>query len=173
MKYALVGAIVTAAVSTVGDYLWANVIPHRVVTYWFAHAIVLFTTIGACLGLPSRKPALGAAGCVTIGCSATLGYWILQPVFGYAGALFVLFCGMWLAIGALTGRVLERRDSTRTVIIRSALAAIGSGAGFYAISGIWLPFNPKGWDYARHFLSWIVAYLPAFAALLSTKPARD
>jgi hypothetical protein len=30
MAAALVGALVTAAVSTLGDYLWANVIPHRV-----------------------------------------------------------------------------------------------------------------------------------------------
>jgi hypothetical protein len=27
---------------------------------WFAHAIVLFLTIGACLGLPSRRPLAGA-----------------------------------------------------------------------------------------------------------------
>ena len=169
MKYAVAGAVVTAAVSTIGDYLWANVIPHRVVVYWFAHAIVLFATIGACLGLPSRKPIVGAAACIVIGCSATLSYWFLQPLLGYAGAMFFLFCGMWLAIGVLTGRILERRDSMQTVVIRSTIAALGSGVGFYAISGIWMPFDPHGWDYLRHFLSWIVAYLPAFAALLGTK----
>lgn len=43
---------------------------------------------------------------------------------------------------------------------------IGSGLGFYLISGIWRPFDPEGWDYAVHFLSWTLAYLPGFVALL-------
>jgi hypothetical protein len=51
------------------------------------------------------------------------------------------------------------------------LAAIGSGLGFYAISGIWMPFNPHGWDYARHFIYWTIAYLPGFAALLTRSRA--
>jgi hypothetical protein len=32
-----------------------------------------------------------------------------------------------------------------------------------------MPFNPHGWDYARHFIYWTIAYLPAFAALLVRK----
>jgi hypothetical protein len=78
----------------------------------------------------------------------------------------VLFVALWIALGILTGRVLQRRDSMRTVLVRSALAAAGSGLGFYAISGIWFPFNPQGWDYAIHFLYWTIAYFPGFAALL-------
>jgi hypothetical protein len=55
------------------------------------------------------------------------------------------------------------------VLVRSALAAAGAGLAFYAISGIWMPFNPHGWDYARHYVCWTLAYLPAFAALLSKR----
>ena len=165
MKYALAGALVTAAVSTAGDYLWANVLPHGRPAYWFAHAIVLFSTVGACLGWPSRKPLTGAIGAALIGCVATLGFYLLQPLMGYS-AMFVLFVALWIALGVMTGRVLQRNDSITAVLARSALAAAGSGLGFYAISGIWFPFNPHGWDYARHVVSWTVAYLPAFAALL-------
>jgi hypothetical protein len=32
-----------------------------------------------------------------------------------------------------------------------------------------MPFDPRGWDYARHFVYWTVAYLPGFAALLSVR----
>jgi len=32
-----------------------------------------------------------------------------------------------------------------------------------------MPFDPHGWDYLRHLLSWFVAYFPAFAALLYRK----
>src|SRR5262245_57284301 len=169
MKAALVGAIVTAAVSTVGDYLWANVLPHGQPIYWFAHAIVLFSTVGLCLGLPSRRTLAGAVGAVIVGCVATAGFWILRPVIGYAAALFALFALLWVALGLLAGRVLQRRDSLPVVLRRSTIAAVGSGLGFYALSGIWMPFNPHGWDYARHFVYWAIAYLPAFAALLARR----
>jgi hypothetical protein len=164
----VVGALVTAAVSTAGDYLWANVLPHRQPIYWFAHAIVLFLTVGFCLGLPSHKPATGALGAAAIGCLATAGFYFLQPLIGYS-ALFVLFVALWIGLGLLAGRVLQHRDSMRAVLARSALAAIGSGVAFYAISGIWMPFNPHGWDYVKHFVYWTIAYLPGFAALLIRK----
>ena len=54
-------------------------------------------------------------------------------------------------------------------VIRGILAMIGSGLGFYFISGIWRPFNPQGWDYAVHFLSWTIAFLPGFLALLARR----
>jgi len=165
-KAAVVGAVMTAAVSTLGDYLWKNMLPHRQPIYWFAHAVVLFATVGFCLGLPARKPAAGAIGAAAIGCVATAGFYFLQPLLGYS-AMFVLFVALWVGLGLLTGRVLQQVHSMRTVVVRSALAAVGSGLGFYVISGIWMPFNPHGWDYARHFIYWTIAYLPGFAALLA------
>ena len=168
MREALVGALVTAAVSTLGDYLWKNALPHGQPIYWFAHAIVLFATIGACLGWPSRKPLAGALGAIAIGCMATAGFYVLQPLMGYS-ALFLLFVLMWVGLGLLTGRVLQGRRGMTDVLVRSLLAAIGSGLGFYLISGIWMPFNPHGWDYAKHFVYWSLAYLPAFAALLARR----
>ena len=170
MREALIGAVVTAAVSTLGDYLWANVLPHGQPVYWFAHAIVLFATVGFCLGLPSRKPMAGAVGAAAIGCVATAGFYFLRPLMGYS-AMFVLFVVLWAGLGLLAGRVLQRRDQMGAVLARSALAAVGSGLGFYAISGIWMPFNPHGWDYARHFIYWTLAYLPGFAALLIRRRA--
>lgn len=161
---AVVGALATAAVSTFGDYLWANVLPHGQPIYWFAHAVLLFLTVGVCLGWPSRKPLTGAVGAAAIGALATAGFYVLQPFMGYS-AMFALFVAVWLGLGLLTGRVLQRVNM-RDVLVRSALAAGGSGLAFYAISGIWMPFDPRGWDYARHFVYWTFAYLPGFAALL-------
>jgi hypothetical protein len=169
LRAAVTAAIVTAAVSTLGDYLWKNVLPHGLPVYWFAHAIILFATVGVCLGLPSRKPVAGAFGAAGIGCLATAGFYFLQPLMGYS-AMFVLFVLLWVGLGVLTGRVLQRRHRMGEVLARSVLAAAGSGLGFYAISGIWMPFNPHGWDYARHFIYWTIAYLPGFAALLARKP---
>src|SRR6266849_3652255 len=117
-RVAVNGALVTAAVSTLGDYLWANVLPHRQPIYWFAHAIVLFLTVGVCLGWPSRKPLRGAIGAAVIGCAATAGFYFLQPLMGYS-ALFVLFVALWLGLGLLTGRVLQQRDGAGAVFARS------------------------------------------------------
>ena len=171
MKAALSGALVTATVSTVGDYLWANVLPHRIPIYGLAHGLILFLTVGFCLGLPARKPVAGAIGGAVIGLASAGAFYLLQPVIGYS-ALFVLFVALWIGLGLLTGRVLQQRDSMQTVLVRSVLAAVGSGLGFYAISGIWFPFNPQGWDYAIHFVSWIAAYFPGFAALLWRNPSE-
>src|SRR5262245_47241455 len=165
MKAALISALVVAAVSTIGDYLWANVFPHGRSAYWFAHAIVLFFTVGVCLGWPSRQAFVGAVGAVLIGCAATLSFGFLRLLIGY-DAIVVLFAALWIALGVLTVRVLQQRRDTREVVVRSTLAAIGAGVGFYVISGIWFPFHPHGWDYAVHFVKWTVAYFPAFAALL-------
>ena len=82
-----------------------------------------------------------------------------------------MFVGLWVALGLLNGRVLQSHDTLGAVLVRSVLAAIGSGLGFYAISGIWFPFHPRGWDYAIHFAYWTVAYLPGFAALLVRQSA--
>jgi len=87
---------------------------------------------------------------------------------GYS-AMFLLFVLLWVGLGVLTGRVLQRQDDLKAILVRSALAAVGSGLGFYVISGIWMPFNPQGLDYAKHFLYWTLAYLPAFAALLARR----
>ena len=125
MKAALIGALVTAAVSTFGDYLWANVIPHRIALYGLAHGLVLFLTVGLCLGLPARKPVAGAIGGAVVGLSSAGLFYVIQPIVGYATAMFTLFFALWIALGVLTGRVLQQRDSIRAVLLRSVLAAIG------------------------------------------------
>jgi hypothetical protein len=168
MKNAIGGALATAAVSTLGDYLWASVLPHHRPLYGLAHGALLFLTVGSCLGIAARKPMAGAAGGALIGFSAAAGFYLLRRLLGYSG-MFVMFVGLWVALGLLNGRVLQPRDTMRMVLGRSALAAMGSGLGFYAISGIWFPFNPHGWDYAWHFACWMAAYLPGFAALLARR----
>ena len=78
--------------------------------------------------------------------------------------------------GRLSARRIDSGDrhdvriNLGAVASRGAIAAVASGLGFWAISGIWRPFNPQGWDYAVHFGAWTVAYFPGFAALLIARP---
>ena len=162
----VIGAVVTAAVSTVGDYLWMNAIPHGVAIYGLAHGVILFLTVGACLGAPFGKAGVGALGAALAGLIAAGSWYALQPIVGYWGAMFVLWFALWLMLGLLTCRVLRRGVSLGETIVRSVVASIGCGLAFYAVSGIWSPFDPQGLDYLTHFASWTIAYLPAFAALL-------
>jgi hypothetical protein len=86
--------------------------------------------------------------------------------------MFVLWAFIWFALAVLR-RGLGRatgRWTWRETLMRGMAAMTGSAVGFYLISGIWRPFDPEGWDYAVHFLSWSIAYLPGFLALSVNAP---
>ena len=171
MRKVLLGAVSIAGVSTLGDFIWAGLhLRHRPL-YGLAHGTLLFLCIGLYLGLLARKPYLGALAGAGIGLAAAGSFYVLAPIAGYS-VMFAVWAFVWLALAVLAGRVLRKQNplSWTEVIVRGVAAAFGSGIGFYLISGIWRPFNPEGWDYAFHFLSWTVAYLPGFAALMFKNP---
>lgn len=157
MRDAIVGSLVIAAVSTAGDFVWAGLnLPHRVV-YGLAHGAVLFACIGAYFGLLQNRIFVGAMYGAAIGLAAAGTFYLLAPIAGYS-IMFFVWAFVWIALAGVARR--------RPVVWRGALAMIGSGVGFYLISGIWRPFDPEGWDYAIHFLGWAFAYLPGFTAIL-------
>ncbi len=175
MRNAIVGAALIAAVSTLGDFVWAGLhLRHRVV-YGLAHGAILFLCMGAYFGSLQRKALVGAIYGAAIGLAAAGSFYVLAPIAGYS-VMFFVWAFVWIALAVLVTRILPTRtapiapNAPNAPIVRGVLAMIGSGLGFYLISGIWRPFDPEGWDYAVHFLSWTIAYLPGFVALLY--PAR-
>lgn len=158
------GAVLIAAVSTLGDFIWATVIPRHMPRYGLTHGALLFLCVGLYLGALARRPILGAAGGGAIGLAAAGSFYVLAPVAGYS-VMFVSWFGVWIALAFLNGRVLRGQASLKETVIRGVTAAVLSGTAFYLVSGIWFPFRPRGWDYAAHFASWVLAYLPGFAAL--------
>jgi hypothetical protein len=169
LRYAVGGALVMAAASTVGDFIWATSITEHRPLYGMIHGMLLFLCLGLCLGVASRKTVMGAIGGMLAGFLGAGGFYELWRFFGY-GAMFVSWIGVWVGLGLWNGIVLERRVGIGEVLVRGGIAAIGSAIAFYAISGIWFPFRPEGWDYAIHFAAWTVAFLPGLAALL-VRPA--
>src|SRR5688572_25543860 len=169
------GALAIAAVSTVGDFIWARWLPEHRMVYGLVHGTVLFLAIGLLLGVISGRPAAGAVGGGVIGLAAAGMFYLLAPLVGFS-AMFVAWIGIWLALSALYGRLTRVRidvgnrhdllSNERAVVSRGAIAAVASGLAFYGISGIWRPFNPQGLDYLVHFGAWTLAYAPGFAALL-------
>jgi len=173
MRTVLIGALLIAAVSTIGDFVWAGLHLRHRVEYGLAHGAILFLCIGAFLGALENRVFAGALYGALIGLISAGSFYLLAPVAGY-GVMVFIWAFVWLAVAVLSGRLLGARASWRETLTRAALAMVGSGLGFYLISGIWRPFDPQGWDYALHFLSWTLAYLPAFLALIGRRhaPAR-
>ncbi len=159
------GALVMAGVSTIGDFIWATWIPRHRPIYGLTHGTMLFLCLGLYLGACAGRPAIGAGAGALLGFLAAGSFYELAPLTGY-WVMFVLWIAVWVGLGFLNGAVLQKRSGIREALVRGVVAAIGSGLAFYAVSGIWFPFRPRGWDYGVHFLSWTVAYLPGFAALL-------
>ena len=162
---AIQGSLAVAAVSTVGDFIWATWISRHLPAYGLTHGTLLFLAIGLVLGVAAHRPAAGATAGALIGAVGTAGFYLLAPLMGYA-AMFLVWIAIWVALGVLGGWLRTGALDLRAGLARGGVAAVTSGAAFYAISGIWRPFDPRGWDYATHFCAWTLAYLPGFAALL-------
>lgn len=165
VRFPLQAAAAIAAVSTLGDFIWAGLgLPHRTV-YGLIHGSLLFLCVGWYLGALAKQRATGAIAGAVIGFSAAGGFYLLAPALGRS-AMFLLWFGIWIALGFLNQCLTRREIHVRAALARGILAAAGSGVAFYLVSGIWSPFDPQGWDYLLHFGAWTIAYLPGFAALL-------
>jgi len=169
---ALVGSLLIAALSTLGDFIWARYIPAHRPLFGILHGVALCAAIGLVLGAVRSLPMRGVVAGGAIGLGADSGYYLLARIMGYT-AMFVLWMALWAAFGFLIGRGLGGPPSrTGEALARGGLAAIGSGLAFYLISGIWSRPPPGGPDYAYHFLCWTVAFLPGFLALLVRRQER-
>jgi hypothetical protein len=175
---ALTGAVLLGALMTIGDFVWANWRVRHLALYGVLHGMAIFLAIGLFLGGRTGAALPGGIAGVVAGAAAAGSFYVLAPVMGYS-AMFASWMLVWIGLGFinawLTLRATRRpHDGSGGIMVseamgRGAIAALASGAAFYAVSGMWFPFNPAGWDYAVHFLSWTFAFLPGFAALLWRK----
>jgi hypothetical protein len=172
VKASILGALVIAGVSTLGDFIWATWIPRHRAIYGLTHGTLLFLCIGLFLGAVAMKPVLGTIAGAVIGFLAAGSFYLLAPFAGYS-IMFGVWFGVWIALGFFNERLNGREAAVRAAVSRGLLAAIGAGVAFYLVSGIWFPFRPRGWDYLTHFAAWTAAYLPGFAALLVTRGPKE
>jgi hypothetical protein len=176
---AITGTLAIAAISTAGDFIWATGISSHRAVYGLIHGGLLFLAIGLFLGSLTGRAAAGAIAGACVGALAAGLYYLLAPMLGFS-AMIVAWMAVWLGLAFVYGRLNAHRIdagnrhdiriSLGAVAGRGVIAAIASGLAFYAISGIWRPFDPQGWDYLAHFGAWMLAYFPGFAALLMARP---
>lgn len=168
----IIGSLSIAALSTIGDVVWATWIPRHRAIYGLTHGALLFLSIGLFFGTLAGRASTGAVAGAFIGAAAAAAFYLLAPLAGYS-AMFLVWTGVWVALGVLYARLGGGGRGTRAGMARGAIAAVASGLAFFAVSGIWRPFDPVGWDYAVHFGAWTCAYFPGFAALLLARPGAD
>jgi hypothetical protein len=170
MPMTLIAAVVLGAASTVGDMLWAGLsLRHRMVS-GLVHGAVICLFIGAFVGLRARRFASGMVAGPIIGVLAAGVFYALAPWLRYS-AMFPAWMFFWICFAALQ-KFLRREQGWNEAIVRGLVAAIGSGAAFYAISGIWTDPPRLGPRYLYNFVAWTLAFLPGFAALFVARKGR-
>jgi len=166
LVHAVLGALLLAALNTFGDFVWARFIPRHRAVLGLLHGALLCLALGGYLGALRGRILRGALAGAGIGLLAALCYYALARWLRWY-AMFPAWMALWAGFALLDARGLrERGTSYANGLLRGGLAALGSGAAFYFISGIWTRPRPGGPDYVLHFFSWSVAFLPGFLALL-------
>ena len=163
MVHALVASLALGGVSTLGDFVWAALRLRHQMAYGLIHGAIICLCIGAVIGVRERRLLPALIGGPLIGLIAAGGFYLLAPWLRYA-AMFPMWMLFWILFALLQER-LRPPFGPHQAIARGLVAALLSGAAFYAISGIWTRPSPGGPDYLRHFLSWSFAFFPGFAAL--------
>lgn len=147
MQAAIIGALVLAALSTLGDFVWANWHVRHLALYGVLHGMAIFMAIGFILGVRRgmRRGAAGALLGVIAGALAAGSFYAMRPLLGYS-AMFASWMLVWIALGVI-GTMLSAPNDTiimnsrllRRALTRGLAAALLSGAAFYAVSGMWMP----------------------------------
>jgi hypothetical protein len=158
-------AVWSAAAMTLGDWIWAVLALRHRPPYGLAHGTLLCFWMGLFVGVVSRRVGAGAGGGAVIGFLAAASFYALAPLFGFS-AMFVSWMLLWVGLVGLASRLMGARLSGVNWGACAFIAAAGSGAAFYAVSGIWMrPSGPP--YYAWHFLAWTIAFLPGALAMFA------
>ena len=108
------------------------------------HGTLLFLVVGLYLGALARRPAYGAIAGALIGFIAAGSFYVLAPVTG-DWIMFAVWIGAWELLTVLHVRLQSHaHDPAGRSSVRGGIASLACGAAFYAVSGIWFPFNPAG-----------------------------
>lgn len=164
---ALLGSLLLAAVSTFGDWVWAQWIPRGEMVHGVVHGAAIFAVIGLVLGRFIGRPGItlrAVAVQMLIGALVAASFYPLYRWIGVA-ALVVTWMALWLLTAFHARHLADPRPPPAAAWVRGAVAAMLSGLAFWAISGIWTNPDPNGPNLAWFFLCWTFAFFPGFLAL--------
>ena len=111
-----------AALSTLGDFVWANWRVRHLMLYGVLHGMAIFLAIGLFLGGRTGAPLLGGIAGVIAGAAAAGSFYLLAPVMGYS-AMFASWVLVWIALGFinlwLTMRAAARQLGAGSISVSS------------------------------------------------------
>ena len=187
---AVAAAAVMAAVSTLADLVWALWIPQHQMVYGLVHGMLLCAVLGAVLGVAAGGVSAvvqGTIGALLIGFVSAGTFYVLAPWFGW-GAMLPGWIVLWLLLALLYERLCRASAADLTAdgataparagsavsagLARGVVGALVSAAAFWAISGIWTSPSPGGPNYPVNLVSWFIAFLPGFLALMAGRSWR-
>jgi hypothetical protein len=162
----LIGIVLVALVSTIGDYVWYEVgVEHRM---WagILHGALLLTGVGGTLGAASGRAVRGLPMGAVAGVAGAITYYAIAPVLGFA-AMLLAWASVWMVLAVLDGRVVRAtRRSMNQCLMQGASAAVLSGVTFYLVVGsLWGRAPAGGRNYVMQFAMWLLAWAPGILAI--------
>ena len=159
-------AVFVALVATVGDYIWFEHGVRHTTTNGVLHGAALLLAVGLVLGQQTGEWIKGAAGGVLAGVAGAMAFYAVARPLGYLGALIAAWVFMWIVLAWVSAWVRGYGADVPRWIGPGLLAAIGSGAAFYLVSGIWTdPVRGESRNYLWHLAAWTIAWAPGIIAL--------
>lgn len=162
----LARTVFVALVATLGDYVWFEFrVPHTTLN-GVIHGATLLLAVGLVLGQQRGELIRGIIGGVLAGVVGALTFYALYRGFGYLGALIAAWIFMWIMLAAVSASVRDELMNPGEWIVPGLIAAIGSGATFYLVSGIWTDqVHGMSRNYLWHLAAWTLAWGPGITAL--------
>ena len=162
----LIGIVIVAAVSTIGDYVWYEIgVEHRM---WagILHGAVLLTAVGGALGAATGRTLAGLPIGAVAGVAGALTYYALAP-FIRSAAMMVAWASLWVMLAILDGRLVRRaKRPLRQCLVQGATAALLSGVTFYlVVASLWGRAPAGGRNYLLQFAMWTIAWAPGILAI--------
>jgi hypothetical protein len=168
----LIGILVVAAVSTVGDYVWYEIgVPHRM-TFGIAHGALLLAAVGGVVGATAGRIVAGIPVGAAAGIGGALVYYALENSLGRS-AMIAGWAAVWILMSVFNVRVLQRpRRSWTDGIVRGVIAAVAGGLAFYLVGDdLWGRRPPGARNYVNQYGLWVAAWAPGLLAV-AVKPIR-
>jgi hypothetical protein len=163
----ILGIVLVAAVSTIGDYVWYEVGVRHVMTAGVIHGAILLAAVGAVVGAAAGRVAAGIPVGAVAGVGGALVYYALLSVAG-RWAVIEAWAACWLILAVLDARVLRApaRRSWGEALARGLAAAVLGGVAFYfMMDTLWGRAPAGGRNYVIQFGAWLVAWAPGILAL--------
>ena len=166
MARLLLGIVLVAAVSAVGDYVWYEIgVQHRVWT-GAVHGAVLLSAVGATLGAAHGRAIRGLPMGTAAGVAGALVYYALFPVLR-SWAMFAAWASLWIMLAVIDGRIIRAvKRPLAQCLLQGCSAAVLSGVTFFLVVGsLWGRPPAGGRSYLMQFAMWTIAWAPGILAI--------